>query len=615
VRVALVNLPWALPDRPSIQCGLLKARLQQEGHKVTVHYLNLDLAALLGPNLYLTIAEAGQKRTIMLGEWLFTVAAFGDRTDDETYRVTLPAIDDFCAESGLSFQDLCDLRRKALPDWLDGAVGRIPWSDFEVVGFSSTFDQQVAVLAAAAKVKQLAPAVPLVVGGANVDGEMGPEYLRYFTDIDYVVVGEGDDTLPQLVAEISHGRDPAGIVGLCHRDSRGEVRPASPRLVRSMDDLPKPDYSDYFDSLESLGAKRVLGERPVRLLAEFSRGCWWGEKHHCTFCGLNGLGMEYRSKSAKRAVEEILELTGSWKWLGVDAVDNILDMQYITTFCEELAPHGLDISLFFEVKANLSAKQVGQLRKAGVGAIQPGIESLSTNVLKIMDKGTDMLTNVRLLKWAHQYGIFVGWNVLTGFPDETDEDYLSQAELIPSLYHLPPPGGISEIWLERFSPLYNKPPEAFLDIRPAAAYSLIYPFRDLDLAKIAYFFDYRVDSAVTEAARHELREAVGRWQRRWRPGSRPPTLFCERGPGWIRLKDKRGADPVTVTYDGWRAAAYLACGDSPRTAAALARQLDSDLVESPAESEVADFLGDCVQRRLMATERGRHLSLAHLLPR
>jgi radical SAM superfamily enzyme YgiQ (UPF0313 family) len=69
-----------------------------------------------------------------------------------------------------------------------------------------------------------------------------------------------------------------------------------------MNSLPYPDFDDFFDELKNqIEVKRT---EPI-LSVETSRGCWWGEKFQCKFCGLNGSTMKYRSKSAIRAVEEI----------------------------------------------------------------------------------------------------------------------------------------------------------------------------------------------------------------------------------------------------------------------------------------------------------------------
>jgi ribosomal peptide maturation radical SAM protein 1 len=610
MRIALVNMPWGLHDRPSIQCGLLKAVLAQHGHDVTVHYLNLDLAAALGSDVYRVVTFIGSQRTFMIGEWLFTAAAFDHPHPPDSYREALPEVDQLCDEYGMTFDDLCRLRERTIPTWLRRTVGAIDWGDYDLIGFTSTFEQQVAVLAAARVIKQRVPDVPIIVGGANVDDEMGPEYLRRFTDLDYVVVGEADETFPRLVAELSHGRTEPDIPGVCRRDATGAVHESRPQAVRDLDRLPLPDYTDYFAALEQLGPTRVLGNARVRVPAEFSRGCWWGQKHHCTFCGLNALGMDYRSKAPGRAVEEIIALAGSLRVLDIEVVDNIIDMRYISALAEQLTPLAYDISLFFEVKANLTTSQVGDLRRAGVNRIQPGIESLSSRVLKIMEKGTDLLTNLRLLKAARIHGVDVGWNLLTGFPGEREADYLDQAALIPALHHLQPPHGVGDLRLDRFSPYFNRPPESFRDIRPFTAYSLIYPLDDLDLSKIAYYFAHTSVAPVPSAARDALHRAVEQWEQRWQATRRPPTLTYQRGPGWIRITDGRTDATSHRILDGWHAAAYLGCGDSARTPAALARELAADQPHAPTPADVEAFLRRCVSDRLAATDHGRYLALA-----
>ena len=94
------------------------------------------------------------------------------------------------------------------------------------------------------------------------------------------------------------------------------------------------------------------------MMFETSRGCWWGAKKHCTFCGLNGATMAYRSKSPARAFDEIRQLVSHYGVTRVECVDNILDNRYISTVFPRLAASGLGIELFYEVKANLRQGQL-----------------------------------------------------------------------------------------------------------------------------------------------------------------------------------------------------------------------------------------------------------------
>jgi ribosomal peptide maturation radical SAM protein 1 len=605
LRVAMVNMPWARVNAPSIQCGLLQSVVRDAGHDCDVHYLNIDLAAYLGHTMYDGIADVRAERLHLLGDWLFSYAAFGQLTSESEYFADYPEIESTWLElTGKGLDDLHAMRREVLPRWLARCVDLVNWADYDVVGFSSTFVQNTACLAMGRLLKERFPEVRFVYGGANFDGEMGPEYARTLPWLDYVVIGEGDIALPRLLAAIASGADEP-IPGVHSQTSTSQQATDSPRLT-ALDSLPTPDYSDYFTSLAKHDREQVLGSEPVRLPVEFSRGCWWGQKHHCTFCGLNALGMGYRAKSAERALAELSGLLSDYPVVHVDAVDNILDMSYISSVCSPLADAHWDVNIFFEVKANLTRQQLSTLSKAGVLRIQPGIESLSTKVLGLMRKGSSKLLNIRLLKWARYYGISVMWNLLTGFPGESDEDYREQVELLPLLYHLEPPGGSARIWLERFSPYFTDSSFPISNVRPRGGYRHIYP-DTLDHTKIAYFFDYDVDDIGSDAAHEELAEAAALWKRRWRTAK--PRLIYQRLPGKLTLIDSRTSDPRRAVLTGWAADAYLACGDAPRSAAKVREQLVAGGLRVETD-EVAAVLERFCRSKVMVSDEDKYLSLA-----
>src|SRR5262249_14701574 len=147
------------------------------------------------------------------------------------------------------------------------------------------------------------------------------------------------------------------------------------------------------------------------------------------------------SKSPEKALEQLKNLTERYQTLNVEVVDNIINVKYIDKLCKPLIEAHCDYTIFWEVKANLTAAQLRTMASAGVIHVQPGIESLSTHVLELMRKGISMLKNVRFLKWAEYFEINPRWSLLTGFPGETEEDYARQRHLVPLLKHLRPPGG------------------------------------------------------------------------------------------------------------------------------------------------------------------------------
>src|SRR2546428_10968735 len=93
----------------------------------------------------------------------------------------------------------------------------IDWGQYQIVGFTSTFDQNVASLTLAKLIKDLYPSVKIVFGGANFDGEMGLEHFRAFPWIDHVVVGEGEEVFPALVKQLLEGKQDGFGPGVASR--------------------------------------------------------------------------------------------------------------------------------------------------------------------------------------------------------------------------------------------------------------------------------------------------------------------------------------------------------------------------------------------------------------
>jgi hypothetical protein len=195
----------------------------------------------------------------------------------------------------------------------------------------------------------------------------------------------------------------------------------------------------------------------------------------------------------------------------------------------------------------------------------------------------------------------VSWNVLWGFPGETEQDYTQQAAVLPHLVHLQPPDSVGPIWMERFSPLYNDHPAR---PEPATSYRYIFP-ADVDLDKVAYFFEYTPSPDFT-AAYEELSQAVGLWRDAWR-GEEPPRLNFWSAPHYVQIYDDRHKDSEgTYEFQGVLADLYLACVDRPITAAAVRKELDLDL---PVEA-VAEAFSEFQRRGLMFVDGKRAVALA-----
>jgi ribosomal peptide maturation radical SAM protein 1 len=608
-RVALVCMPFAAAQRPSIQIGLIAAIAEEAGFGVDAFHFNLDLAVQLSPVLYESFCD---HRGQMTGEWLFAPAAFGRcaPADEESYFQAFPEELLWAAKIGKDANFLVEMRQKVLPDFIASCLTSVDWNRYKVVGFSSVFQQNVACLALARRIKECHPEVNIVFGGANMEGDMGREYARAFPFVDYVISGEGDRAFPALLQSLAERGRTQRFPGLVVLAANGSVTGDQAAPVDDLDASPVPNYSYYFDRASELG---LLPEYKATWVLPFesSRGCWWGQKHHCTFCGLNGMGMGFRAKKTERVLAELAELTRRYRICSFEAVDNILDPRYIDKLFAQIGEAKLDYRFFYEVKVNLTRAQIKTLYRGGIRSIQPGIESMSTRVLQLMRKGCTMLQNVRCLKWCHYYDIRVSWNLLWGFPGETEADYENQLGVLRCLTHLEPPRGSGRIWLERFSPHYtDRATFPVKNVQPQASYRYVYP-ESVNLEKAAYFFDYEMGDTVDTGVFSETRTLIEEWGKSWR-SDRKHSLTYRRTTDGLLVDYYWGPEREgTYNLAGPVALIYESCSEDIHGVDYVVDCLrNSPEAYDFSHDEVREAMDEFCRGRLMLTENGKYLSLA-----
>lgn len=606
-RVALLNMPFGYSKFPSIQLGSLSRILKSRGIGVKSYYLNLLFAHKIGTSLYEILCE---KRG-MIGEWLFSSILFRDNPKHSQYpEVFKPVFEATAKEAGCSISHLEEIAHQTAPQFLTWALTKYDWNQYKVVGFTSTFDQNVASLTMAKLIKELYPQVQIVFGGANFDGEMGLEYFRAFPWIDYVVVGEGEDVFPPLVQKILNGSEEHFPPGVAYRQE-GKIH-FSPytKLFSDFQQNGPPDYDDYFNLLKELEGQGSTGLNHI-LLYEGSRGCWWGEKHHCTFCGLNAQAMQFRAKSPDQVAREMDYLSNRYGTTRFRLVDNIIDMKYIDGLFAKFAEGHYDLDVFMETKSNLTKQQIQTLAHGGVKCMQPGIESLSEKQLKEMDKGVSPLQNIQCLKWSRYYNIDVSWNILLGFPQETNEDYQRQIELIPSLLHLQPPEATGKLWLERFSPYFMRPQQYGVGITgPGAAYEYVYDARKVNLGKIAYDFEYEVEWKVSPVLYEKLIQLVNKWKARYFSNDRP-FLYYAKAMSFVTVYDGRNSTPTSERFDQPASFIIEFCNETPKTLDQIRRGIPESANQSfDSESSFVDTIDMLLAKHILFQDKGRHFTLA-----
>jgi len=592
MRVGLVVMPFAAADRPSLGAGLLQAALRVRGIACDTKHFNVTLCRLMGSPSYHYFAREVSVAALA-GEWAFSQAYWGERFSNwESYQrevldVPLWGMSAADRPRVLALRDLA-------PVFLRLVLESNDWGAYDLIGFTSTFEQTMPGLCLAKMIRERYPHVRLAFGGANFEAGMGRPHIEHFDFVDYVSTGEADLSFPALCERLRDG-SPEVPPGFLYRDGAA-VREA-PRLPgtspRTLDELPAPDYDDYFRVAgATLAGEGLTTWMPV----EASRGCWWGEIKHCTFCGLNGETMAFRAKSAARVLAETDGLTARHGPHPLQFADNILSMSYFEDLLPAWAARRDRAYKFFEIKSNLKRQHVRLLRDAGVRCVQAGVESLSDSTLRVMQKGVSAAQNLAALRWCQEYGVEGLWNLLFGFPGEDPLDYDRTLALLQKIVHLAPPSAVSPIRMDRFSPNFERYREhGFSSVAPMPAYRHVFPFPDEALSRLAYYFQYEHPGRADALARGTpLALFCKRWERERARGSHG-ELSVKAGPGgghWLtdsrftRAASSRRLSPEEVALllscdapTARRAALAAAAKRTPASQGALGGALDTLLSE------------------------------------
>jgi ribosomal peptide maturation radical SAM protein 1 len=573
-RVALIYPPYGPPNLASLGLALLSAGLKARGFTCRTFYWNYLLLDALPHS---TLADRRQAYSMLTErtlypwtEWAFTrwlyPEALGRRDREVTQRLAL--LDATLGGQTGQFppsrlvQHLLEATPRLVAEMTDHLA------PFDIIGISSTFFQNGAALALAHAVKKRWPKKLTVLGGANCDGEMGRAQIELFPFLDVVFSGEVDHAFPNFVqrfAELGELEETAGAL-VRMPDGRIVEGPRAEPLT-NLNELPLPDFDDYIAERRRFG---LHTSDDLCLPLESSRGCWWGAKHHCVFCGLNANGMAFRQKDPDRFRHEAETIAGRYGARYLFMADNILSARYYRDFVQWAKGRHLNLDFFYEIKANVARAQVADLAEAGITMVQPGIESFSSATLRLMRKGVRGIQNIAFLKYAADYGLFAAYNLLAGFPGEDPLEYEQMARELPKLSHLRPPNGLSIVEFHRFSPYHNDPTQFDLRLRPHANYNFIYPFPEHELARLAYFFEMAGRAPQDLAYLAPIQRAIESWRKVYNDQTCTLT-WHEEDEGSIVVEDHRPGFGQGEWHLRGQAADLFRALDTPTTPAAAIR--------------------------------------------
>lgn len=319
--------------------------------------------------------------------------------ENEAYSVKI--LDDDLLELG--YQKVSEMAEKLNP---------------KVVGVTATTSTIKSALKYVELVKNILPNTTTVIGGPH------PTFMPYETlkdsdELDVVVMGEGEETMVNLVDQHDNGSIPVleEVDGIVLRDrNTGNLKSTPKRpLINDLDSLPFP--ARHLVPFDSYGASK---DQTGGIIT--SRGCVYS----CTYCSSSLImGKKFRSRSPDNVVDEIEELINKYNIYNIGFMDDtfMLNKKRANNIANEIKARDLDVSFVASSRVDMVDKNLlKNLKSSGLKTLYYGVESGSQRVLELMKKGITLKQAEEAVKSAKNAGLQVLTSFILGYPGETEED-------------------------------------------------------------------------------------------------------------------------------------------------------------------------------------------------
>ena len=587
LRVALISMPWPIVNRPSLQLATLKSYVEEKStHQVDCFHPYLHIAKAVGIDTYARIARSG-----WAGEALFAPLLFPEMKSraKQLFQQSLARKDPVIADFEVMVQQV----EQGISEWL--MTMRI--DSYRLLGLSVCFFQLLPSLYLAAKIKEKYPRTPIVFGGSSCAGLVGASLFQRFQQIDYLIGGEGEESLLHLCHSLSGAKKslPPKILA---REAPIKIEAPPSRVI--LNDLPYPNFSPYFQEIRQVFPDQVF--IPV-LPIEFSRGCWW---NRCSFCNLNLQWPDYRVKSSDRMLAETSHLANTHACLQFAFTDNALPPQEADQFFASTAATGMDFDYFAETRGISAQPRLELYGQGGLRTIQVGIEALSSTLLARMAKGTTAMDNIAAMKLSSSCSIHLEGNLITEFPGTTAEEI---AETLTNLDFVLPfaPLQAAAFFLGYGSPIYARPQDfSIRAILPHSKNQKLFPekiLRGMTMICNSYRGDGMQQRRLWQPVRKKIRAWHNFHQERKNKANHP--LHYRDGNTFLIIsQEQTNGSTLLHRLRGLSRKIYLFCATPRRVPEILAA---FPTIAAPA---LEKFICDMSCKRLMFRESDRILSLA-----
>jgi ribosomal peptide maturation radical SAM protein 1 len=607
LKLILLSTPWPLYSRPSIQLGAIKAYLQSKHPDVAVDadHAFLKIAAALGYPLYQEISE----RT-WLAEAVYAALLYPRRFElvkNFFNRQVKPG--SLIKKAG--FLKITSVIKKTT----DALINDMAWDKYRLAGFSVSLCQLTSALYFIKRIKQKHPKLIVAIGGSTFSGSITPQFFERFAEVDLVVNGEGELPFSQLVGHLKTSADLSPIPtieGIATAETvKAKGTPIHFQQMKALQDLPPPDYGDYFKLLKSLAPRNMFFPT---LAVETSRGCWWqrsfsdGKSSGCAFCNLNLQWKGYRAKDPGQVVDEIDYLTAKHQTLAVSIVDNVLPKRGSKEIFRKLIGLKKDLRMFSEIRATTTRPELSLMARAGMREVQIGIEALSTSLLAKLHKGTSAIQNLEIMRDCEALGLVSYSNLILHFPGSDEKDV---AETLRSIEFALPYRPLKAVgfWLGMGSPVWQNPGTyGIQSVFNHPNWGCLFPKKIRESMRFM-IQAYRGDRGYQRKIWRPVEKAIKKWQQTYsdlngRP-DRSSSLNFRDGREFLMIRQRRfDAETINHRLVGTSRLIYLYCQHH--------RSIKRIRERFPvfAEDKILSFLNIMVDKKLMFAEKGRYLSLA-----
>jgi anaerobic magnesium-protoporphyrin IX monomethyl ester cyclase len=307
----------------------------------------------------------------------------------------------------------------------------------------------------ASSIREAHPLAKIVVGNSVATSVVGTLLSR--TEVDVAVMGEGDETIVDLLHAFAEARPLESVKGICFKKGGDVVKTPSRPYIKDVSSIPSPDFS-LFDIEIYIENSRHYANDPTPIPREeiralpvnTARGCL----ARCTFCYHNFKGIPYRYRSAESIVGDIKFLIDKYSLNYIHFWDELTFFSRKQTM--KLIQRILDEDLHFFWEANCRADLFNKeedleimlkMKEAGCLAISYSLESADPSILRAMDKHITPEQFSRQTALLHKAGIPTYTSLVLGYPQETPETIAKtfqcciENRIYPSTgYLLPQPG-------------------------------------------------------------------------------------------------------------------------------------------------------------------------------